>query len=84
MVFIGEQTNETKEVSLVMGEGEAADTRFLSTWLGEKEDKYIRIQRGMGAWSKVKKAETLKDLQAYSGQGQGRRRRRLKLHVVQL
>ena len=55
MSFFEEQTNETKEVNLVIGEAEAANTRFLGTWLGEKEDTNIRIQRGMGAWSKVKK-----------------------------
>ena len=55
MSLFEEQTNETKEVNLVIGEAEAANTRFLGTWLGEKEDTNIRIQRGMGAWSKVKK-----------------------------
>ena len=66
----------------MIGEAEAANTRFLGTWLGEKEDTNIRIQRGMGAWSKVKEAETLKALKAHSGQG--RRSRRGEHHDVQL
>ena len=55
MDLFEEKTNASKEENITLGETSAAGTRFLGFWLGEAEDTRVRVQRGMGAWTKVKR-----------------------------
>ena len=55
MGLFEEKTNESKEENITLGETSAAGTRLLGLWLGEAEDTRVRLQRGMGAWTKVKR-----------------------------
>ena len=55
MGLFEEKTNDSKEENITLGETSAAGTRFLGLWLGEAEDTKVRLQRGMGAWTKVKR-----------------------------
>ena len=55
MGLFEEKTNDSKEENITLGKTSAAGTRFLGLWLGEAEDTKVRLQRGMGAWTKVKR-----------------------------
>ena len=55
MGLFEEKTNASKEENITLGETSAVGTRFLGLWLGEAEDTRVRLQRWMGAWTKVKR-----------------------------